>query len=109
MGRDYQFHREHAGCSVTAVVHLGTVRELELLVNGKPVGFERLHGHHAGARTLTTVLPTDPPVGIDVRLELPGAMRGDPVCVLTDGDRQWPMPLRPVPRTARPTEASWYS
>ncbi|MCX4751523.1 hypothetical protein OG455_39500 [Kitasatospora sp. NBC_01287] len=108
MGRDYHFHREHAGCSVTLAVHLGGAREVELLVDGKEVAVERVHGHHAGVRSLSTVLPTDPPRRIDVEVTLPGGVRGEPAGVLIeDGDRL-PMPEKEVPRRAGLTEASWY-
>ncbi|MFC9324171.1 hypothetical protein [Kitasatospora sp. NPDC057015] len=109
MSRDYHFHREHAGCSVTVDVRLGGRRELELLVDGKEVATARVHGHHAQTRSLRTMLPTDPPRGIAVQVELPGAMRGEPVSTLIAGEDRLPMPARDVPHRARLTEASWYS
>ncbi|WP_371493911.1 hypothetical protein OG871_02515 [Kitasatospora sp. NBC_00374] len=111
MSREYHFHREHAGFSVTAGVRLGGHRELELLVDGKEVAAARVDGHRAEVRSMTTVLPTDPPRRIDVQVSLPGPVNGDPACVLladgADGARL-PMPARDVPRRARLTEASWY-
>ncbi|MFG3055166.1 hypothetical protein ACGFZP_30060 [Kitasatospora sp. NPDC048239] len=108
MGRDYHFHREHAGCSVTVGVYLGTARQLELLVDGKEVAAVRVHGHHAGVESLTTVLPTDPPRPVEVLVSLPGAVRGEPAGTLVDGETRLPMPEQKVPHRSRPTEASWY-
>jgi hypothetical protein len=108
MGRDYHFHREHAGCSVTVGVHLGDVRAVELLVDGKEVAVERVHGHGAQVRALTTVLPTEPPRPIEVEVSLPGLVRGEPGSVLIDDGARLPMPEHEVPRRARLTEASWY-
>ncbi|MFC8447462.1 hypothetical protein [Kitasatospora sp. NPDC057223] len=119
MGRDYHFHREHAGCSVTVAVHLGGARGVELLVDGKEVAAERVHGHHPEVRSLATTLPTDPPRPIEVRVTLPGPVRGEPSSVLVEdgagqdgtgqGGTELPMPEKEVPHRARPTEASWYS
>ena len=109
MGREYHFHCEHAGCSVTVGLRIGGRRELELLVDGKQVAAARAHGHHAQTTVLTATLPTDPPRGIDVEVTLPGTFGGDPTStLLADGERR-PMPARDVPRRARPTEADWYS
>ncbi|WP_235583071.1 hypothetical protein [Kitasatospora sp. Root107] len=109
MGRDYHFHCEHDGCSVTVGVHLGGARALELLVDGKEVAAMDVHGHHAQLRSLTTVLPTQPPRRIDVQVALPGPVRGEPASVLVDNGTEFPMLEREVPRRARLTEASWYS
>ncbi|MFE2726501.1 hypothetical protein [Kitasatospora sp. NPDC059327] len=108
MSREYHFHREHAHCSVTVGVRLAGTREVELLVDGKEVVVEPVHGHHAERRSLATTLPTDPPRTITVEVELPGAIRGLPSATLVDGDARLPMPPRDVPHRARPTEASWY-
>ncbi|MEV4615250.1 hypothetical protein AB0K43_22070 [Kitasatospora sp. NPDC049258] len=109
MGREHHFHAEQAGCSVTVVVRLGGTRELELLVDGKEVAHTRIHGHHAETHALTTTLPTDPPRPIEVRVTLPGPLRGDPSSTLLADDTSHPMSPRDIPRRARPTEASWYS
>lgn len=109
MSREYHFHCEHAGCSVTLSVRMGGTRELELLVDGKEVAVARVHGHRARTHVITAILPTDPLRGIEVEVTLPGARGGDPVSVLlADGERR-PMPAREIPRRSRPTEASWYS
>ncbi|MFJ1709703.1 hypothetical protein [Kitasatospora sp. NPDC088346] len=111
MGREYHFHREHAGFSVTAGVRLGGHRELELLVDGKEVAAVRVDGHRAQVCTLTTVLATDPPRPIAVRVSLPGRFNGDPACeLLADGadGGGLAMPASDIPRRARLTEASWY-
>ncbi|MGW8766326.1 hypothetical protein ACWGN5_27945 [Streptomyces sp. NPDC055815] len=109
MGREYHFHCEHAGCSVTVGLRMGGTRELELLVDGKQVAAAHVHGRHAQTTVMTTILPTDPPRGIEVEVELPGALGGDPASTLLVGGERTPMPTREVPRRARPTEASWYS
>ncbi|MFE2865649.1 hypothetical protein [Embleya sp. NPDC059259] len=109
MSREYHFHCEHAGCSVTVGLRMGRTRELELLVDGKEVAAARVHGHRVQTQVMTAILPTDPPCGIEVEVTLPGALGGDPVSILlADGERK-PMPTREVPRRSRPTEASWYS
>ncbi|TXS22260.1 hypothetical protein EAO71_25635 [Streptomyces sp. ms191] len=109
MGREYHFHCEHAGCSVTVGLHMGGTRELELLVDGKQVAAARAHGHHAQTTVMTTTLPTDPPRGIEVEVTLPGVLGGDPASTLLAGGERTPMPARDVPRRARPAEADWYS
>ena len=108
MGRDYHFHREHAGCSVTVGVHLGGARAVELLVDGKEVAAARVHGHHAQVRSLSTVLLTEPPRCITVRVTLPGRVRGEPASILVEDGIRLPMPEKEVPRRAGLTEASWY-
>ncbi|MFF7777253.1 hypothetical protein ACFZCG_22855 [Streptomyces tanashiensis] len=109
MGRDYHFHCEHAGCSVTVGLRMGGKRELELLVDGKQVAAARAHGHHAQTTVLTTILPTDPPRGIEVEVTLPGALGGNPTSTLLAGGERRPMVAREVPRQAWPTEADWYT
>ncbi|MGV9264113.1 hypothetical protein ACWDRR_05555 [Kitasatospora sp. NPDC003701] len=108
MSREYHFHCEYAGCSVTVGVRLAGTRRLELLVDGKEVAVGQVHGHHAQPGSLSTTLPTDPPRAITVEVDLPGALRGVPAATLVDGDTRLPMPARDVPHRARPTEASWY-
>ncbi|RKE05181.1 hypothetical protein [Streptomyces sp. TLI_171] len=108
MSRTYYFHLEYAGNSLTATVTLGTVRELSLLVNGHEAANERLHGHHGETHVLRTVLPGDPPGEASVEVTLPGPLRGEPQCILVAPGRRLPMPQRPMPHDARPTEASWY-
>ncbi|MEV4557656.1 hypothetical protein AB0K51_11740 [Kitasatospora sp. NPDC049285] len=108
MSRDYYFHREYAGCSVTVGVYLGTARAVELLVDGHEVGREQVAGHHEQVSVLHTTLPTDPPQPVSVEAALPAAMRGDPECTLVAAGERLPMPQRPMPHRARPTEESWY-
>jgi len=108
MSREYHFHREHAGCSVTVGVRLAGTRELELLVDGKEVAAVRVQGHHAQVRSMTTVLPTNPPQHIEVQVTLPGPVNGEPAGFLLAGGARLPMPAKDVPRRARLTEVSWY-
>ncbi|MEV5969583.1 hypothetical protein [Streptomyces sp. NPDC051921] len=109
MGREYHFHCEHAGCSVTVDLRTGGTRELDLLVDGKEVAAARVSGYRARTAVMSALLPTDPPRGIEVEVALPGALGGEPSSTLVaDGERR-PMPAREVPRRSRPTEASWYS
>ncbi|MFF0477662.1 hypothetical protein [Streptomyces sp. NPDC004284] len=109
MSREYHFHCEHAGCSVTVDLRMGWTRELELLVDGKQVAAARAHGHHAQTTVMTTILPTSPPRGIEVEVTLPGVRGGDPESTLLAGGERRPIPAREVPRRARPSEADWYS
>ncbi|MFD0141458.1 MULTISPECIES: hypothetical protein [unclassified Streptomyces] len=108
MGREYHFHCEHAGCSVTVDLRMGGTREMELLVDGKQVAAASAHGHRAQTTVMTTILPTDPPRGIEVEVTLPGALGGDPASTLLAGGEHMPMPAREVPHRVRPTEADWY-
>jgi hypothetical protein len=94
MSREYHFHREQDGHSVTVTVRLGVVRELEMLVNGKEVAREREHGHRAGVRLLSAALPTEPPKPVSARVELPSRAHGEPICSLEVDGRSTPMPLR---------------
>lgn len=109
MSREYLFHCEYADCSVTVGLRMGGKRELELLVDGKQVAAARAHGHHAQTAVMAAFLPTDPPRGIEVEVKLPGTLGGDPASTLLAGGERRPMPVREVPRRARPTEADWYS
>ncbi|MFE2231275.1 hypothetical protein ACE1OA_05200 [Streptomyces sp. JL2001] len=109
MSREYHFHCEYSGCSVTVGLRMGGARELELLVDGKQVAAVRAHGHHAQKTVMTTILPTDPPRSIEVEVTLPGALGGDPASTLLSGGERTPMAAREVPRRARPAEADWYS
>ncbi|MFF5712450.1 hypothetical protein [Streptomyces sp. NPDC012756] len=109
MGREYHFHTEHAGCSVTVGLRMGGTRQLELLVDGKQVAAARVHGHQAQTAVMTTILPTDPPRGIEVEVTLPGALGGDLASILLAGGERRPMLAREVPRRARAVEADWYS
>ncbi|WP_354637784.1 hypothetical protein [Kitasatospora camelliae] len=108
MAQEDRFHLDHLGCSVTMTVRLGGHRELELLVDGHEVGFERVHGHHAETHRLAAVLPSTPPVPIEVEVALPGRTKGEPVCVLVVGEERLPMPRNDIPRRARPIEADYY-
>ena len=109
MGREYQFHCEYAGCSVTVGLRTGGTRELELLVDGKQVAAASVHGRRARTTVMAAVLPTDPPRDIEVEVALPGAFGGDPASTLLAGGERRPMPAREVPRRTRPAEATWYS
>ncbi|GJF31016.1 hypothetical protein KNE206_37160 [Kitasatospora sp. NE20-6] len=108
MGRAYHFHREYEDCSVTVGVRLGRHPEVELLVDGKEVGLERVHDRHVEQVVLSTTLPTYPPRPAEVRVDLAGGKDGVPVCVLVADGTELPVPEREIPRHARPTEASWY-
>ncbi|MEU4268980.1 hypothetical protein [Streptomyces sp. NPDC026092] len=78
-------------------------------MDGKQVAAARAHGHHAQKAVMTTILPTEPPRGIEVEVTLPGALGDDPASTLLAGGERMPMAAREVPRRARPTEADWYS
>jgi len=91
MSREYHFHRDHAGHSVTVTVRLGGTREIELLVNGKEVGFEREPDHREATRALHAELPQDPPIAFTVRVDLPARAQGAPTCTMELGTQHWPM------------------
>ncbi|MFD9129651.1 hypothetical protein [Kitasatospora sp. NPDC059571] len=94
MSHDYHFHLDQGAHSVTVTVRLGSRRELEMLVDGKEVAHERVHGHQAETHLLSAVLPTDPPKPVSARVELPSRGRGEPSCVLEVDGRSLPMASR---------------
>jgi hypothetical protein len=88
---DHHFHLDHLGHSITVETRSGHARAIELLVDGKEVGFRRERA--SDAVTLTGELPEDPPQPFIVRIERLRHRGHDPACtlLLPDG-REFPMP-----------------
>lgn len=94
MTQRHYFHLDHAGHSITVGVHTGHRPEVELLVDGKPVGY--LHQRGTDATVLTSELPVDPPQPFEVRVShLRHATRTLSSTLVLDG-RELPMPERPL-------------
>ncbi|WP_405017899.1 hypothetical protein OHV05_13735 [Kitasatospora sp. NBC_00070] len=81
---EHRFHRDHGSHSVTVNLRRGLHTEIELLVDGKEVGLQRVHGH--GPWTVRDALPDDPPRPFTVRVGSEG-----PSCVLELDGAEWPM------------------
>ncbi|WP_457028955.1 hypothetical protein [Kitasatospora sp. P5_F3] len=80
----HRFHRDHGSHSVTVTLRHGRHTEIELLVDGKEVGLQRVDGH--GPWTVRDALPDDPPRPFSVRIGPEG-----PACVLEIDGTEWPM------------------
>jgi hypothetical protein len=95
---DRHFHLDHAGHSITVDIRSGHARAIELLVDGKEVGFRRERA--SDAVTLTGELPEDRPLPFTIRIERLRHRGHDPVCtlLLPDG-RELPMPERTTSRS----------
>lgn len=86
----HRFHRDHGGHSVTVNLRRGLLHsELELLVDGKEVGLQRVHDD--GPWTLADQLPDDPPKPFTIRVSVDG-----PSGVLELDGTQWPMTVTPA-------------
>ncbi|MER5862453.1 hypothetical protein [Kitasatospora sp. NPDC002040] len=85
----HRFHLDHGGHSVTVNLRHGLHTEIELLVDGKEVGLQRVHGH--GPWTMADVLPDDPPKPFTVRI----TQDDGPGCVLLTDGLERPMPTTP--------------
>lgn len=77
MRRRHHFHIDHAGHSVSATVQTGHTAVVEVLVDGKEVGYAKTSGDRPVP--VTVELPTEPPTPVTVRAT-PGP--GIPRCVL---------------------------
>ncbi|POX55291.1 hypothetical protein C3489_10850 [Streptomyces sp. Ru71] len=91
MTRDYRFHLDMEGHSVTVQTRHAT-REAELLVDGKVVGYLHALGHREPASALTAELAGDPPRPFSVMLHASESAEGAPTCVLEIAGRRHPMP-----------------
>ncbi|WP_208030609.1 hypothetical protein [Streptomyces cyanogenus] len=75
------------------------VRETELLVDGKVVGYRQTPARHRPSVTaLTAELPGDPPEPFAVTLHVRETAEGAPTCVLEIAGRSHPMPELPLAR-----------
>ena len=79
----YRFHSDRHGDSVTVLVHAGTVTsDIELLVNGREVGFGQIKGGETA--DLDAEFPTSPPTPLHVTVRRP-KHDPDPGCRLRVG------------------------
>ncbi|MFD3513674.1 hypothetical protein [Streptomyces sp. NPDC058657] len=94
MTRCHHFHLDVRGHSVTVNVHSGRPGLIELLVDGKEIHRQPLHGPGHGPRTATGELPTDPPLPVTVHVVpgLPGL--GTPRCTAVIDGAETPMAPR---------------
>jgi len=67
MARRHQFHVAHDSHSITVTVRRGHGRDIELLVDGKEVGF--MVERASDVVTLASVIVDDPPQFFRVRVE----------------------------------------
>ncbi|QMU77702.1 hypothetical protein GXW83_20415 [Streptacidiphilus sp. PB12-B1b] len=94
MSHRHYFHLDHAGHSITVGVRSGHTPEVELLVDGKPVGYRHRHGTEA--TVLTGELASDPAQPFEVRVSRLRHGARAPVCTLELDGRELPMPERPL-------------
>lgn len=94
MGPRHHFHLDQGDHSITVNVGPGRSGEIELLVDGKVVAYQK---HHApGMNVLTGELPEEPAHAFRVLLRQPHLVPSVPRCTLElDGVAQ-PMPERLV-------------
>jgi hypothetical protein len=94
MTQHQQFHLDHAGHSITVNVEVGHSPEVELLVDGKEVGYS--HEHGARIIELESELPEDPPHPFSVCVYHPRHGRRTLACALRLDGREEGMPERRV-------------
>ncbi|GGU49688.1 hypothetical protein GCM10010211_12350 [Streptomyces albospinus] len=93
MGRSHHFHLDQGGHSITVNVGPGRDSEIELLVNGKVIAYQKEHG--PGMNLLTGELPDDPARLFRVRIREPRLVPTAPRCTLELDGVEHPMPERP--------------
>ncbi|MFF3542790.1 hypothetical protein [Streptomyces platensis] len=94
MGHRHHFHLDQGDHSITVNVGPGRSGEIELLVDGKVVAYQK--EHRAGMNVLTGELPEEPAHPFRVLLRQPHLVPSVPRCTLElDGVKQ-PMPERLV-------------
>ncbi|MEU1628815.1 hypothetical protein ABZ746_26590 [Streptomyces sp. NPDC020096] len=94
MARPHHFHVDHIGHSITVTVRSGPTSEIEMLVDGKEVFFQRVPG--SGTSLLTGELPEDPPLPFRVHVHQARFGCAIPHCTLEIDDEEVPMPERSV-------------
>lgn len=93
MSRDYHFHIEHAGHSISVDVRAGHHREVELLVDGREVGHRQ--DRNADRLTLAAELPEEPPRPFTVRVDGQRHHHSrPPACTLLLAGDELPIPDR---------------
>ena len=90
MTQHHSFHLDQAGHSITADVSVGHTAEVDLLVDGKEVGYR--HERGGAAITLSSELPGDPPYPFTVRIAHPRHRARGLACTLLMDGREIPMP-----------------
>jgi hypothetical protein len=102
MTNRHYFHVDHTGHSITVSVRTGHTPEVELLVDGKPVGYRHQHG--SDATVLAGELASDPVQPFEVRISHMRHGTRELSCALALDGRELPMPERPLtpgPRDVR--------
>lgn len=96
MTRAHRFHLDVQGHSVTVQTR-HAMRETELLVDGKTVGYQRTQaGHRKPTVALAAELPGDPPQPFGVTLRVGDAPGLAATCDLDIAGRRYPMPEAPL-------------
>ncbi|PWI42589.1 hypothetical protein [Streptomyces sp. ICBB 8177] len=85
---------DHASHSITVNLRSAAPHELELLIDGKEVSRERLHG--SGTYRLTGVLPDEPTHPFHVRVRESRMGFATPTCVIEIDGTELLMQERPV-------------
>ncbi|MGW5777306.1 hypothetical protein [Streptomyces sp. NPDC003863] len=86
----HHFHIDHLGHSVSATVQTGHTPVVEVLVDGKSIGYAT--GRNDRPVTVAIELPTDPPTPASVRAT-PGP--GVPRCLLLMAEDEEPYVMAP--------------
>lgn len=94
MARSHHFHVDLGDHSVTVNVGSGRGGEVELLVNGKVVGYIR--ERRGGLNVLTGELPDEPVRPFRVLVRQPRLLPSPVRCTLELDGVQRPLPQRPV-------------
>jgi hypothetical protein len=96
MARAHRFHLDVDGHSVTVQTR-HAVRETELLVDGKVVGYQATQaGQRKPAIEFTAELPGDPPRPFHVTLQTGDSLERADACVLEVAGRRHVMPEMPL-------------
>ncbi|MDF3289550.1 hypothetical protein [Streptomyces silvisoli] len=94
MGRPFHFHIDHAGHSITVTVRSGLTSEIELLVDGKEVFRQRVHG--SGTSLLSGELPEDPPLPFRIHVHQARFGSAIPRVTLEVDGEEVPIPERAI-------------
>ncbi|UQA94408.1 hypothetical protein [Streptomyces halobius] len=92
MGHSHHFHLDRAAHSITVNIGPGRDGEIELLVDGKVVAYQKEHGR--GTTALTGELPDDPVRPFRVWIREPRLVPAPPHCTLELDGVEEPMPER---------------
>ncbi|MEV0373806.1 hypothetical protein AB0I10_29060 [Streptomyces sp. NPDC050636] len=92
MGHSHHFHVDRGDHSITVNIGPGRDGEIELLVDGKVVAYQKEHGR--GMSTLAAELPGEPARPLLVRVREPHLVPTRPRCTLEMDGVEQPMPER---------------